>query len=256
MKITVIGAGNMGGAIIRGLIASKRLDPHDITAVAVHAATLSAMSELGVTAVNDASQAVGEADVVLLAVKPWIIESVATKIAPYLGKNTIIGSVASGIDFDTLGSYFAADVPLFRIIPNTAVTVGQSMTFIASQNAAPEEAQLVLSLFEPLGPVMEVPQSQLEACTALASCGIAFALRYVRAAMEGGIELGVPPLMAQTIVAQTIKGAAQLLLTNGNHPEAEIDKVTTPGGITIKGLNAMEANGFTHAVIEGLKASK
>lgn len=256
MKITVIGAGNMGGAIIRGLIASQRLDPHDITAVAVHASTLSAMSELGVMAVNDASQAVGEADVVLLAVKPWIIESVATKIAPFVGKQTLIGSVAAGIDFDTLASYFAVGTPLFRIIPNTAVTVGESMTFIASQDATPEQAQLIVSLFEPLGPVMEIPQSQVGACTALASCGVAFALRYVRAAMEGGIELGVPPLMAQTIVAQTIKGAAQLLLSNGSHPEAEIDKVTTPGGITIKGLNAMEANGFTHAVVQGLKAAK
>lgn len=246
----------MGGAIIRGLIASQRLDPHDITAVAVHASTLSAMSELGVMAVNDASQAVGEADVVLLAVKPWIIESVATKIAPFVGKQTLIGSVAAGIDFDTLASYFAVGTPLFRIIPNTAVTVGESMTFIASQDATPEQAQLIVSLFEPLGPVMEIPQSQVGACTALASCGVAFALRYVRAAMEGGIELGVPPLMAQTIVAQTIKGAAQLLLSNGSHPEAEIDKVTTPGGITIKGLNAMEANGFTHAVVQGLKAAK
>lgn len=91
---------------------------------------------------------------------------------------------------------------------------------------------------------------------ALASCGIAYALRYVRAAMEGGIELGIPPQMAQTVVAQTLKGAAEILLRTGNHPEAEIDKVTTPGGITIKGLNAMEANGFTRAVIEGLKASK
>lgn len=130
------------------------------------------------------------------------------------------------------------------------------MTFITSAGATPEQAQEMSSIFEPLGMVMDVPEKQFEGCMALASCGIAYALRYVRAAMEGGIELGIPPLMGQTIVAQTIKGAAELLLQTGNHPEAEIDKVTTPGGITIKGLNAMEANGFTHAVIEGLKASK
>ncbi|MCC8061723.1 MAG: pyrroline-5-carboxylate reductase [Rikenellaceae bacterium] len=255
MKITVIGAGNMGGAIIRGLVASRRLAPEDVTAVAVHDNTLNAMRALGVQATADAAQAVADADVVLLAVKPWLVESVAAQAAPAVRADALIGSVAAGIGFETLASHFG-DKPLFRIMPNTAVTVGEGMTFITSQNASAEQAQVMTSLFEPLGMVMEVLEKQFEGCMALASCGIAYALRYVRAAMEGGIELGIPPLMAQTIVAQTIKGAAEILLRTGNHPEAEIDKVTTPGGITIKGLNAMEANGFTRAVIEGLKASK
>ncbi len=255
MKIAVIGAGNMGGAIIRGLVASRRLAPEDVTAVAVHDKTLNAMRALGVQATADAAQAVADADIVLLAVKPWLVESVAAQTAPAVRADALIGSVAAGIGFETLTSHFG-DKPLFRIMPNTAVTVGEGMTFISSRNALAEQAQVMTSLFEPLGMVMEVPEKQFEGCMALASCGIAYALRYVRAAMEGGIELGIPPLMAQTIVAQTIKGAAEILLRTGNHPEAEIDKVATPGGITIKGLNAMEANGFTHAVIEGLKASK
>lgn len=255
MKIAVIGAGNMGGAIIRGLVACRRLAPEDVTAVAVHDKTLHAMRALGVQATADAAQAVTDADIVLLAVKPWLVESVAAQTAPAVRADALIGSVAAGIGFETLTSHFG-DKPLFRIMPNTAVTVGEGMTFISSRNASAEQAQVMTSLFEPLGMVMEVPEKQFEGCMALASCGIAYALRYVRAAMEGGIELGIPPLMAQTIVAQTIKGAAEILLRTGNHPEAEIDKVATPGGITIKGLNAMEANGFTHAVIEGLKASK
>lgn len=255
MKIAVIGAGNMGGAIIRGLVACRRLAPEDVTAVAVHDKTLHVMRALGVQATADAAQAVTDADIVLLAVKPWLVESVAAQTAPAVRADALIGSVAAGIGFETLTSHFG-DKPLFRIMPNTAVTVGEGMTFISSRNASAEQAQVMTSLFEPLGMVMEVPEKQFEGCMALASCGIAYALRYVRAAMEGGIELGIPPLMAQTIVAQTIKGAAEILLRTGNHPEAEIDKVATPGGITIKGLNAMEANGFTHAVIEGLKASK
>lgn len=256
MKITVIGAGNMGGAIIRGLVAAKRLDAADITAVAVHDKTLNAMRVLGVQATADAAAAVKTADVVILAVKPWLVERVAVQIAPAVKKDVLVGSVAAGIGFDALASYFGENRPLFRIMPNTAVTVGEGMTLVTARNATAEQAQAVVSLFEPLGMVMEVPEKLFDGGMALASCGIAYALRYVRAAMEGGIELGVPPLMAQTIVAQTIKGAAEILLRTGNHPEAEIDKVTTPGGITIKGLNAMEANGFTHAVIEGLKASK
>lgn len=255
MKITVIGAGNMGGAIIRGLVASKRIAAEDITAVAVSAKTLDAMRALGVQATADTVQAVADADVVLLAVKPWLVESVAAQAAPAVRADALIGSVAAGIGFEMLASHFG-DKPLFRMMPNTAVTVGEGMTFVTARNATPEQARTIVSLFEPLGMVMEVPEKQFDGCMALASCGIAYALRYVRAAMEGGIELGIPPLMAQTIVAQTIKGAAEILLRTGNHPEAEIDKVTTPGGVTIKGLNAMEANGFTHAVIEGLKASK
>lgn len=255
MKIAVIGAGNMGGAIIRGLVACRRLAPEDVTAVAVHDKTLHVMRALGVQATADAAQAVTDADIVLLAVKPWLVESVAAQTASAVRADALIGSVAAGIGFETLTSHFG-DKPLFRIMPNTAVTVGEGMTFISSRSASAEQAQVMTSLFEPLGMVMEVPEKQFEGCMALASCGIAYALRYVRAAMEGGIELGIPPLMAQTIVAQTIKGAAEILLRTGNHPEAEIDKVATPGGITIKGLNAMEANGFTHAVIEGLKASK
>lgn len=246
----------MGGAIVRGLLASKKIAPQQITVVDLNASILESMRVLGVSATQDAEQAVSDADVILIGVKPWLVDSVATKIAPHIGATTLVGSVAAGVDFDALGSYFGDTTPLFRIIPNTAVSVGNSMTFIASQNATPEQTQTISSLFEPLGPIMEIPQTQIGACTALASCGIAFALRYVRAAMEGGIELGIPPLMAQTIVAQTIKGAAELLLASGNHPEVEIDKVTTPGGITIRGLNAMEAAGFTNAVIDGLKASK
>lgn len=256
MKITVIGAGNMGGAIIRGLVASKRLDAADMTAVAVSAKTLDAMRAIGVNATDDAKEAVKTADVVILAVKPWLVESVAEQIASAVKKDALVGSVAAGVGFDTLGVYFGEAAPLFRIMPNTAVTVGEGMTFVTARNATAEQAKTIVSLFEPLGMVMEVPEKLFDGGMALASCGIAYALRYVRAAMEGGIELGIPPLMAQTIVAQTIKGAAEILLRTGNHPEAEIDRVTTPGGITIKGLNAMEANGFTHAVIEGLKASK
>ena len=256
MKITVIGAGNMGGAIIRGLVASKRLAAEDITAVAVSARTLDTMRAIGVNATDNAEEAAKTADVILLAVKPWLVESVAAQIAPSVKTGALIGSVAAGVGFEALASYFGDDKALFRIMPNTAVTVGEGMTFVTARNATAEQAKTIVSLFEPLGMVMEVPEKLFDGGMALASCGIAYALRYVRAAMEGGVELGVPPLMAQTIVAQTIKGAAEILLRTGNHPEAEIDKVTTPGGITIKGLNAMEANGFTHAVIEGLKASK
>jgi pyrroline-5-carboxylate reductase len=110
-------------------------------------------------------------------------------------------------------------------------------------------------MFAELGKAFLVPESQLNAMMALSSCGIAFAFRYIRAAMEGGVEMGVYPHIAKEAVLQTLKGAVELIEANNSHPEVEIDKVTTPGGITIKGLNEMEAQGFTNAVIKGLKAS-
>lgn len=255
MKLTVIGAGNMGGAIIRGWIAAG-YQPQDITGVDVCAKTLDSLREAGVNTVSDAAQAVTNADVILLAVKPWLVDSVAEQIKGRINPRAIVGSVAAGVDFARLSSLFGDAFPLFRIIPNTAVTVGESMTFIASLCATDEQKKTMSTLFEPLGKVMEIKEEQVTACTSLASCGIAFAMRYIRASMEGGVEMGIPAQTAQEIVAQTVKGAAEILLQPDTHPEVEIDRVTTPGGITIKGLNAMEKHGFTHAVIEGLKSSK
>lgn len=263
MKLTVIGAGNMGGAIVRALVASSTnhpasaiVAPADITVVDTNAKTLELMSTLGVNVSTSGVESVVDADMIILAVKPWLASSVLAGIAPSSKHGVVVASIAAGIDFDVLGEHFPSETPLVRIIPNTAVTVGQSMTFVTGARASVEVMSAVVRLFEPLGPVMEIPASQIGACTSLASCGIAFALRYIRAAMEGGIEMGIPPLMAQHIVAQTVRGASELLLAQGTHPEVEIDKVTTPGGITIRGLNAMEESGFTNAVIKGLKASK
>jgi pyrroline-5-carboxylate reductase len=129
------------------------------------------------------------------------------------------------------------------------------MTFLCARNASQEQIEAVKSIFDNLGATMVIEERLMGAGMALASCGIAYAMRYVRAAMEGGVEMGMYPNDAKNIVLQTLKGAVALLEATGNHPEAEIDKVTTPGGVTIKGLNAMEANGFTNAVIEGLKNS-
>jgi pyrroline-5-carboxylate reductase len=128
------------------------------------------------------------------------------------------------------------------------------MTFLVPVNAADEQIESVKEMFNAMGQTLVVEERLLSAGTTLASCGLAYAMRYVRAAAEGGVELGFRPNDAKNIVLQTVKGAVELLEANGNHPEAEIDKVTTPGGVTIRGLNEMEHAGFTSAVIRGLKA--
>ena len=167
-------------------------------------------------------------------------------------------SLAAGVslsDIDAMLHRYSSSRTLFRAIPNTAMLVGSSMTFLCSDNATPQQVDMVKSIFDALGTAAVIDERLMGAATALCSCGIAYAMRYVRAATEGGVELGIYPHKAKEYVLATLRGAVELLEATGNNPEVEIDKVTTPGGITIKGLNAMEAHGFTTAVIEGLKAS-
>ena len=144
---------------------------------------------------------------------------------------------------------------LYYLIPNTAIATRESMTFLSSAGATPEQDEQLLQLFRELGDAMLVEERLMNAGLVLASCGIAYALRYIRANTQGGVLLGFSPADAQRIVAQTMKGAASLLCIDGSHPESEIDRVTTPAGLTIRGLNAMERNGFTTSIIEGLMAS-
>ncbi len=263
MKITIIGGGNMGGAIARGLIKGTLVKPEEITISDLNEEILSQLKAVDarLTVTTNNVEAVKEAEIIMVAVKPWLVESVLEQVKFSVDyENQMIVSIAAGVTFDQLTEYLAKEdcYPpiLYRVIPNTAISVLESMSIIASSNSNEEQDAVVKSIFDEMGKAIFVEERMMTAGTALASCGTAFALRYVRAAMEGGVELGFYPDVARDIVAQTVKGAVELLLSNGTHPETEIDKVTTPGGITIKGLNEMEHAGFTSAVIRGLKASK
>ena len=260
MKLAIIGTGNMGGAIARGLIASGSWQAADLICTAKSDSGLARIHAFlpGVQATRDNALAASEADIIILAVKPWFIGEVIEEIRPVLDfDRQLIVSVAAGISLQEMELLLAApeSPALFRAIPNTAVEVLDGITFICRQNATDEQTALVHGLFAALGYTMVTDEQHFAAGTALASCGIAFAMRYIRAAMEGGVELGFRPEEAARIVEHTVHGAASLLLQSGMHPEVAIDKVTTAGGITIKGLNAMERSGFTAAVIDGLKAS-
>ncbi len=260
MKISIIGAGNMGGAIARGL-AHSNLE----VAIAVADLALDKLDELkqeypAIKTSTNSSEIIEGADVVLLAVKPWLVQPILTSIAQNIDfSKQVLLSIAAGVSIDDLKSWVGNDdqAVIFRAIPNTAISIHQSMTFVChSSNASTEQVAMVKSIFDELGKAAVIEERLMSAATSLCSCGIAFAMRYVRAATEGGVELGIYPDQSKEYVLQTLRGAIELLEATGNNPEVEIDKVTTPGGITIKGLNAMEANGFTNAVIQGLKASK
>lgn len=262
MKVAIIGAGNMGGAVARGLAQGSFVKDSDIMVSNPSVAKLEALQadfpEIRVTQNN--REVVKGADWVVLAVKPWKVEEVLAEIKNELDYSSqAVVSMAGGVSTSQLAAWLKREdgmLPaLFVMIPNTAIAVGHSMTFITSVGATEAQNNRLLAMCREMGDAMWIEERLMGAGMALASCGIAYALRYIRAAMEGGTELGFYPKDAQQVVMQTLMGAVELLRANGSHPEWEIDRVTTPGGFTIKGLNAMERAGFTNSVIEGLRAS-
>lgn len=250
----------MGGATARGLIANKVVAAGDVCCCDHNQTKLDALKAFdgGIHTTLSSREAAGGADMIVLSVKPWCVEKSLAEIRDLIHTDRQdLVVIAAGVTFEMLKGYLQdANATLFSVIPNTAIEVGSSMTFVAACNSTPQRTARIVEMFDSLGKALLIPEEKMAAGTALASCGIAYAMRYVRAAMEGGIELGFKADDARDIVLNTVKGATDLLLSSGEHPEDAIDKVTTPGGITIKGLNEMEKEGFSHAVIAGLKASK
>ena len=253
----MIGAGAMGGATVEGLIKGQMFNNEDITVGDPSTAVLEKFEKMGVSVTTDNKLAAETADVVCVVVKPWLVERVLTDIKPELDpKRQILIVIAAGVKSESIQGWLGEQCPpLFLVIPNIAIAQLASMTFIVPYGAvAQHHTELVERMFGEMGTTLITDEQHLAAGTTLASCGIAYAMRYIRAAAEGGVELGFKADDAKAIVMQTMKGAVELLEASGLHPEAAIDLVTTPGGVTIKGLNEMEHAGFTSAVIRGLKA--
>ena len=252
-SIAIIGAGNMGGAIAEALL---RMDGYKITVSNRTEGKLQRFAAAGASVTTDNCVAAKDADLIILAVKPWLVEDVLNELKAniQLAGKTLV-SVAAATRGEQLCDWAGEGPQILTAIPNTAIANLASMTFVVPVRAEAETTAAVKALFDTMGQTLVTDEAHLPAATALASCGIAYALRYVRAATEGGVQLGFRAAEAQDIVAQTLRGAVSLLEKEGAHAEAEIDKVTTPGGLTIRGLNAMEEAGFTNAVIQGLLAS-
>lgn len=247
MKITVIGSGNMGGALVKGWCLAGLAN--DITITARGGATLERFTSQypQLTATTDNVEAVKGAEMVVLAVKPWLVDEVMAQIQGALVQTkAIVVSVAAGVRHEGIDFY---------AMPNIAAEYGQGMTFIEEPSTPNPNIYKVENLFSLCGAVQTVPAKLMSAGMQISGCGIAYVMRYVRAMMEGGVELGLRPDEARQAVLQTMKGAVALLEESGRHPEDAIDAVTTPGGYTIRGLNAMEEAGFTRAVLTGLKAN-
>jgi pyrroline-5-carboxylate reductase len=255
-KIAIIGGGNLGTAIAEGLLKSGFSKASDLTVTKRNLTTLSLLKEKGVKIISDNNKAVQSSDIVILAVKPFQVKDVLASIAKdLLPLKHILISVVTGIFIKDIYEVINKKLSVFRAMPNTAIAIQQSMTCLSAMNASSAQIKLVDELFCTVGKVTVIEEKLMDAATVLGACGTAYAMRYIRANIQGGIEIGFDANTATLIAAQTVKGAAQLLLEKGAHPEQEIDKVTTPKGCTIAGLNEMEHQGFSSSLIKGIAAS-
>ena len=255
-KIAIIGGGNLGSAIAEGLINSDFISPGELMVSKRNVQTLDTLRQRGVNITSDNNEAVAFADVIIVAVKPFQVQEVFLGIKGRLEEaRHMLVSVVTGIFIKDLNTIIEKQIPVFRAMPNTAIAIGESMTCICNQAATPEQVKYVEQAFDQLGKTITIDEKLMDAATVLGACGTAYAMRYIRANIQGGIEIGFSASVASLIAAQTVKGAADLLLKNDSHPEQEIDKVTTPKGCTIAGLNEMEHQGFSSSLIKGLTAS-
>ncbi len=255
-KIAIIGGGNLGTAIAEGLIDSGFVLPEALIVTKRNIETLKPLAERGVNIIVNNLEAVKNASWIILAIKPFQVKEVLEQIKPELNasKHCLI-SVVTGVWIKDIQEIVGIDFPIFRAMPNTAIAIQESMTCICSVNASLEQTSFVSELFNQLGKSVLIEEKLMDAATVLGACGTAYAMRYIRANIQGGIEIGFSAKVASLIAAQTVKGAAELLLQKNTHPEQEIDKVTTPKGCTIAGLNEMEHQGFSSSLIKGIVTS-
>ncbi len=254
-RTAIIGGGNLGTAIAEGILDSGFIQPEKLIITKRAIATLNKLQTKGVEITSDNKYAIDQSKYIIVAVKPYHIEELLTSLKDSFTSGKIIISVVTGVWLKDIQGWIGNNCTIFRAMPNTAIAIRESMTCISHQKASDKEVQFVKDLFEQLGKVTFIDEKLMDAATVLGACGTAFAMRYIRANIQGGIEIGFDAEKASFIASQTIKGAAQLLLTHKTHPEFEIDKVTTPKGCTIAGLNEMEHQGFSSSLIKGLISS-
>jgi len=254
MKIAIIGTGNLGSSIAKGLIKNKSftslyLSDRNTAAVNVFS------DEKYVTVTSNNPLAVAESDIVIFALQPKHIDAVLQSVKSKITDNHVIMSVAAGVDTARIENILGTDKKIIRIMPNTAISIGKSMTCIAANKAGQEKVPMAQDIFNQLGTTMVIPEDLVQAATVICASGIAFWMRLVRATTQGAIQLGFEAEQAHELAIQTCFGSASLLIESGRHPEQEIDRVTTPSGCTIEGLNEMEHQGLSSALIQGIVSS-
>lgn len=252
MKVHIIGGGNLGVSVALGI--AKFSKTNQVTVTRRNTSSILFLEELGITVSSNNTHEIQEADVIILTIKPYQVDTVLAEILPLIS-NKVIASGVSGLSIDALQSKIGNSNSAIRIMPNIAAKFGASATCISFNETHRDQAQNVVALFQDLGTAPIIDEKLMDAATVLAASGTAFALRYIRASMQAGIEIGFDSQTALAISAQTVKGAAEMILAENIHPEQLIDRVTTPQGCTIAGLSEMESHGFSSSLVRGIKAA-
>ncbi len=254
MKIAIIGAGNLGLSIAKGVLHSNGATSMYLTKR--NTANIRDFEKYGnVTVTSDNALAVKNADILIFSVQPGHFENILKEIRDLLTDKHVVISTITGFSIDKIESIIGKDTYIIRSMPNTAISVGKSMTCICSNAMGAKRIDLAKAIFNRMGHSMEIPESQMQAATVICASGIAFWMRLIRATTQGAIQLGFDAKEAQELAMHTCNGAAGLLIASGNHPEEEIDRVTTPMGCTIEGLNEMEHQGLSSSLIKGIVTS-
>jgi pyrroline-5-carboxylate reductase len=252
-KIGIIGGGNIGKSLAIGLVDSGKVKGSDVMVTRRKLKYIEDLTEKGIKIGSDNSLLVQQSDVIVLAVLPQQLNSLLSQLKGTLKSNQIVISVISGVTIENIQDALGQEIKVGRAMPNTAIAIKESMTCISKGDA--EVVKIVQDIFDCVGSTIIISEEQMTPATALCACGVAFFLRSIRAASQGGIEIGFHADEALKMAVQTALGAAALLQKNGSHPEQEIDKVTSPKGCTIAGLNEMEHRGFSSALIKGILTS-
>lgn len=255
-KIAILGCGNIGSAIANGLVKSGLYKPSQLFLTRKSDELLSKFAERGFNASSNNLEAVKQSEIIIICVTPQQLNGLLEEIDSVLseGKHIVL-SVVTGAWIKQIKGKLTKKCPVIRVMPNTAIAIQQSMTCISANDEDHHALETAKVIFDQLGKTVLIHEELMVPATALCASGIAFFLRAIRAASQGGIEIGFHAEDALFMAAQTAKGAASLIIENGVHPEGEVDKVTTPMGITISGLNQMEHAGFSSSMIKGLVTS-
>ena len=254
MKIAIIGAGSLGQSIAKGLLQNQLVNLLYLTKRNTNSIKgFNESNEVILTSNND--EALKNSEILIFAVQPRHFENILEKLKPLLTQKHVLISVITGFSIAKIEAIVGSDTCIIRAMPNTAAAVGQSMTCLSPNIKGKQKVAIAETIFNSLGVSMEVPEEQLQAATVICASGIAFWMRLIRATTQAAIQLGFEAHEAHKLAMQTCFGAASLLKESGNHPEVEIDRVTTPGGCTIEGLNEMEHQGLSASLIKGINTS-
>ena len=255
-KIGFIGGGAMCEALMGGLISSEMLKPSQVTVYDVVKERLHYLKERHGVHIAETGQAVAStADVLFLTVKPQVMAAVLSDIAKYVPKKTLVVSIAAGIKISTLEKYLLG-VPVVRVMPNTPVAVGEGMSAVARGTHADEAAaNLVSAMFSAVGRSVQVDESMMDAVTGLSGSGPAFFFLMLDALSDAGVRVGFSRQNALLLSAQTMLGAAKMVLETGEHPGKLKDMVTSPGGTAISGVHMLETHSIRASLIEAVVAA-